>query len=162
MPNTIMLSVSDLKLLYKLHIGYTIVNEMHTRWWTTSFSCWSPAATRPCILDAVNQAFVLREDSISCRCGPAKARLGLGSSIWYEIPNSTSNLHTTCGQSLEKAKEKRWWNVAQDHGMQFQTSTSAGKRERKFLILQWWCHWEYMIVKMMCQGFHKFNHLGCC
>lgn len=87
-----------------------------------------------------------------------RGRLGLGSSIWYEIPNSTSNLHTTCGQSLEKAKEKRWWNVAQDHGMQFQTCTSAGKRERKFLILQWWCHWEYMIVKMMCQGSHEFNH----
>lgn len=31
MPNTIKLSVSDLKLLYELHIGYTIVNEMHTR-----------------------------------------------------------------------------------------------------------------------------------
>jgi hypothetical protein len=31
MPNAIMLSVSDLKLFYELHIGYTIVNEMHTR-----------------------------------------------------------------------------------------------------------------------------------
>lgn len=54
-------------------------------------------------------------------------------------------------QALEKAKEKRWWNVARDHGMQCQTFTSAGK-EREFLILQWWCHGEFMTVEMMGQG----------
>lgn len=45
------------------------------------FPAGAPAATSAWILRAVNQPFVLQEDSMSCRCGLVEGRLGLGSSI---------------------------------------------------------------------------------
>lgn len=45
------------------------------------FPAGAPAATSAWILRAVNQPFVLQEDSMNCRCGLVEGRLGLGSSI---------------------------------------------------------------------------------